>query len=130
MSQSGLGGHRCLCSKLPRLLGFQADIGKRVDKVKSAIGDWFEWLETHEEQVLAKSKDFEVEVSEMPRVTYNPVKAGKPEPLFWSETPRTTRKDTLRTIRLMRYSREDLLKTVNGLSSNILNWKPTNEPAQ
>jgi predicted RNase H-like HicB family nuclease len=34
-----------------------------LTKVKSAIGDWFEWLETHVEQVLAKSKDFEVEVS-------------------------------------------------------------------
>jgi len=67
-------------------------------------------------------------VSETLRVTYNPVKAGKPEPLFWSETAAIKRKDVLRTLRLMRYSREDLLATVKGVSSDLLNWKPTGEP--
>jgi len=97
-------------------------------KVKTAIVDWFEWLERHGEQIPAKNRDFEVEASEMLRVTYNPVEAGKPEPLFWSETPHITRKDILRTLQLMRYSRQDLLKTVTGLSSDLLNWKPTDEP--
>jgi predicted RNase H-like HicB family nuclease len=99
-----------------------------MTKAKVAVADWFEWLGRHGEQVSPKSKDFEVIVSEMLRVTYNPVKAGKPEPLFWSETLHTTRKDILRTLRLMQYSREDLLKTVTDLSSELLNWKPKNEP--
>lgn len=50
----------------------------------------------HGELVPAENKEFEVEAYEMLRVTYNPVKAGKPEPLFWSETPHITRKDSAR----------------------------------
>jgi predicted RNase H-like HicB family nuclease len=74
-----------------------------MTKVKNAIIDWFEWLEMHGDLVPAENKDFEVEASEMLRVTYNPVKAGKPEPLFWSETSNITRKDIIRTLRLMQY---------------------------
>jgi predicted RNase H-like HicB family nuclease len=99
-----------------------------LKKVKTAIVDWYEWLETHREQVPAETKHFEVEVWETLRVTYNPVRAGKPEPLFWSETAPTKRKEILRTLRLMRYSREDLLETVKGLGSDLMNWKPTGEP--
>jgi predicted RNase H-like HicB family nuclease/uncharacterized damage-inducible protein DinB len=97
-------------------------------KVKTAIADWFEWLDTHGERVPAEAKNFEVEVSEILKVTYNPVRAGKPEPLFWSETLHVTRKDILRTLRLLRYSREDLLKTVNNLNAETLNWAPSGEP--
>jgi hypothetical protein len=99
-----------------------------MTKVKTAIADWFEWLEMHGELVSAESKNFEVEVLEMLKVTYNPLRAGKPEPLFWSETLHVTRKDIMRTVRLMQYSREDLLRIVNDLSSELLNWAPSREP--
>ncbi|MGD0979134.1 MAG: hypothetical protein ABR962_08345 [Candidatus Bathyarchaeia archaeon] len=101
-----------------------------MTKVKYAIADWCEWLERHGELVPAENKDFEVEASEMLRVTYNPVKAGKPEPLFWSETPHITGKDIIRTLRLMQYSREDLLRAATCLSNDALKWKPINEHAQ
>jgi predicted RNase H-like HicB family nuclease len=101
---------------------------RALSKVKIAVADWFDWLEEHGEHVSEGMKNFEVEVAELLRVDYNPVKAGKPEPLFWSEVPRVTRKDVLRTLRLMRYSREDLIKAVSKLSRNCLNWEPPGEP--
>ena len=62
---------------------FGRTLESSMTRLKTAIVDWFEWLERHGEQIPDKNKDFKVEVSEVLRVTYSPVKAGKPEPLFW-----------------------------------------------
>lgn len=97
-------------------------------KVKTAIAEWLEWLRRHGERIPAEMKDFDVELSEMMKVSYNPVKAGKPEPLFWSEVPPITKKDIARTLRLMEYSRQDLLKIVSDLDNDCLYWLPPNEP--
>lgn len=126
--EAGPEGTSVFVPNCPGCLVFGRTPESALAKAKTAIVDWFEWLETHGEHVPAKNKDFKVKVSEILRVTYNPVEAGKPEPLFWSETLHVTRKDVLRTLRLMEYSREDLLKTVTGLNSAILGWKPTSEP--
>jgi len=101
---------------------------RALTKVKAAIGEWFEWLAKHGEQAPLEMKGFEVDVAEMMRVNYNPVEAGKPEPLFWSEVPPVTKKDIARTLRLMAYSREDLLKLVSGLPDGLFDWSPPNEP--
>ena len=61
-------------------------------KVKIAIAEWFEWIEKHGEHIPAEKKDFEVDVAEVLRVSYNPVEAGKEEPLFWSEVLPITKK--------------------------------------
>lgn len=97
-------------------------------KVKIAIAEWSEWMKKHGEQVPAQTKDFDVEVAEMLRVDYNPVEAGKPEPLFWSEVRSITKKDIARTTRLMTYSREDLLKLVSNISNECLDWLPPKKP--
>lgn len=97
-------------------------------KAKIAIAEWFEWMKKHAEQVPVEVKNFDVEVAEMLRVDYNPVEAGKPEPLFWSEVAPITKKDIARTIRLMTYSREDLLKLVSNLSNECLDWLPLKKP--
>jgi predicted RNase H-like HicB family nuclease len=99
-----------------------------LTKVKSAVAEWFDWLERHGEAVPAEARDFEIEVAEVLRVSYNPVEAGKPEPLFWSEVAPVTRKDVARTLKLMEYSREDLLKLVSNLSGEVLDWLPPGKP--
>lgn len=85
-------------------------------------------MEKHGEQVPSEAKNFEIEVAEVLRVNYNPVEAGKPEPLFWSEVLPITKKDVARTLRLMTYSREDLLDLISDLSNKCLDWLPPNEP--
>jgi predicted RNase H-like HicB family nuclease len=97
-------------------------------KVKAAIADWFEWLKRRGKEVTAETKGFEIEVSEMMKVDYDPVEAGKPEPLFWSEVRPITKRDVAWTLRLMQFSREDLLKIVFDLSAECLDWLPPDEP--
>lgn len=53
-----------------------------LNKVKNAIAEWFKWLGRHGEKVSAEAMDFDVEVAELLTVSYNPGRAGKPEPLF------------------------------------------------
>lgn len=36
-----------------------------LNKVKTAIADWFEWLRRHGERVLIETRNFDIEVSEM-----------------------------------------------------------------
>jgi len=97
-------------------------------KVKAAIVDWFEWLKRHGKEASAEAKGFEVEVSEMMKVDYNPVEAGKPEPLFCSEVRPIAKRDIAWTLRLMQFSREDLLEIVSDLSVESLDWSPPDEP--
>jgi predicted RNase H-like HicB family nuclease len=49
-------------------------------KVKTAIAEWFEWMKKHAEQVPAETKDFDVEIAEMLRVDYAPVKVANQNP--------------------------------------------------
>jgi len=97
-------------------------------KVRTAIAEWFDWLERHGERFPAEARDFEIEVAEVLRVSYNPVEAGKPEPLFWSEIAPITRKDIVWTLKLMEYSREDLLGLVSNLPHEVLDWLPPGKP--
>jgi len=97
-------------------------------KVRTAIAEWFDWLERHGERVPPQARDFEIEVAEVLRVSYNPVEAGKPEPLFWSEIAPITRKDVVWTLKLMEYSREDLLGLVSNLPNEVLDWLPPGKP--
>jgi predicted RNase H-like HicB family nuclease/uncharacterized damage-inducible protein DinB len=124
-------GHEATGAFVPDCPGcwvFGSSLERALVKVKGAIADYFVWLKRHGETVSTENRDFEVEVAEMLRVNYNPAEAGKPEPLFWSEVLPITKKDIARTIRLMSYSREDLLSLVSDLSDECLDWKPPNGP--
>ena len=101
---------------------------RALEKAEAAIVDWLEWTVKHGEKNPEGMRNFVVDVAETLRVDYNPIKAGKPEPLFWSEAAPITRKDIATTLRLMKYSREDLLNIVSELSSECLDWLPPSEP--
>jgi predicted RNase H-like HicB family nuclease len=98
-----------------------------LEKVRKAVQGWHAWVRAYGENVEPRSA-----VTSMPtevmRVTYNPAEAGKPEPLFWSEVLPVSRADVDRTLRLMEYSRRDLLKLCSSLQGDVLNWKPEGEP--
>jgi len=101
---------------------------RAIERVKIAIIEWHEWLNRYGETHPEIGDKIEIEVSEMLNVSYNPAEAGKPEPLFWSEVPPVKKADLKRTIRLMKYSREDLLNLVSNLSDKCLDWKPSGKP--
>lgn len=126
--EAGPDGTGAFVPECPGCWVFGRTRERALKKVKDAVKEWFEWLERHGEKIPAKPGEFAVEVGEILRVSYNPVEAGKPEPLFWSEVAPVKNKDITRTIRLLEYSRSDLLKLVSGLSNKILDWQPPGKP--
>ena len=99
-----------------------------LKKVRIAIIDWFRWASEHGESLKDTNSDVEIEVSEMLGVNYNPAEAGKPEPIFWSEISPIGKEDIERTIRLMDYSRQDLLALVRNATRDTLEWEPPGKP--
>jgi len=124
----GQGGTGAFVPDHPGCWVFGRTPERALKKVKVAIAEWFKWVEKHGEKVPDEARWFEVEVAEMLRVDYNPVEAGKPEPLFWSEVLPITRDDIARTLCLMKYSRVDLLELVSDLSDECLDWLPPKKP--
>jgi hypothetical protein len=93
-------------------------------RVRTNVIEWFDWMKSHGESAPEISHDLEIEVAEMLRVDYDPSEAHTPEPLFWSEVAPITKEDIDRTIRLMKYSRSDLLTTIADIKEDILDWQP------
>jgi hypothetical protein len=95
---------------------FAGTRSRALQKVRTALNDWYRWMREHGEEPETLGHSAELGEEEILRVDYNPVEAGKPEPLFWCEVPPVEREDIGRTIRLMGYAREDLLRRVAGPS--------------
>jgi len=101
---------------------------RAMEKVRIAVVDWHEWLKKHEECISDINRKVEIEIGEMLCVDYNPAESGKPEPLFWSEVLPVQRADIERTVKLMEYSRKDLLGLISNISDECLDWKPPGKP--
>jgi predicted RNase H-like HicB family nuclease len=124
----GSGGTGAFVPDCPGCWIFGRTPESALMKVRLAVAEWFNWMKKHGEHVPSDAKSFKIEVAEVLRVNYNPVEAGKPEPLFWSEVLPVTKKDVARTLRLMSYSREDLLQLVSHVSDECFDWKPPDGP--
>ena len=103
------------------------DQGAALVKARTAVREWHIWARAHGEDV-GSPPPVNVEPFDVMHVTYNPAEAGKPEPLFWSEVLPVSVRDINRTIRLMEYSRNDLLELCSGLDKDALKWKPESAP--
>jgi predicted RNase H-like HicB family nuclease len=123
----GLDGTGAFVPSCPGCWVFGRTPERALQKVRVVVDGWFAWLGKHGEKVSGDA-EFELEIVEKMKVNYNPVRAGKPEPLFWSEVLPINKKDLAWTLRLMKYSREDLLSVVEGLTDDLLSWSPPNEP--
>ncbi len=124
----GLGGTGAFVPDCPGSWVFGRTPRSALKKVRAALVEWHGWLRRHGERPHIKVDEIEVVEDEILRVTYNPVEAGKPEPLFWSEVLPISGKEIERTIQLMNYSRSDLLKLVSALDEEVLDWQPPEKP--
>ena len=98
-----------------------------LHKARTAIRDWHGWLAIHDKWVKPPTR-IVLEPLEVLRVNYNPAKAGKPEPLFWSEILPVSTEEISHALRLLKYSREDLLELCSELDTNALQWRPHRGP--
>jgi uncharacterized damage-inducible protein DinB len=96
-------------------------------KVRTAVNDWHRWAKAHGE-IAGKLGPVHVDPGEVLRVNYNPADAGKPEPLFWSEVLPVTKSHIERGLRLMGYSRNDLVRLCSDLDDHLLRWRPDGWP--
>ena len=122
----GEGGTGAFIPDLPGCWTFARSEERALAKAKSAASSWYAWAKRHGESVAPPAK--RVEPSEVLRVDYDPVEAGKPEPLFWSEILPVTTQDVERTLRLMTHSRRDLLELVHRLDKDVLRRRPKGGP--
>jgi hypothetical protein len=93
-------------------------------EVKNNVFEWFDWAKRHGESVPDVSDDLKIETIEMAKVDYDPSEAYTPEPLFWCEVAPVKKEDIEKTIRLMGYSRQDLLNTIASVNESIMDWQP------
>lgn len=106
---------------------FGRDRESALNKVKVAVSDWYAWSKNHGEATEVPPT-IRIKTNEVLQVTYNPAEAGKPEPLFWSEVLPVSIRDTERILRLLGYSRNDLLRLITGFDKALLHWKPKDGP--
>ena len=124
----GSGGTGAFVPDCPGCWVFGRIPESALKKVRAAVVEWLEWLRKHGERPRIKPDEVEVVEGEILRVTYNPVQADKPEPLFWSEVLPVSGEEIERTIQLMGYSRSDLLKLVSDVEGEVLDWQPPEKP--
>ena len=109
---------------VPALPGcFTAGLNEDValGRLPQAITDYYAWLKYHNEPVPDPIEPIELEVAE---VTASGGEPGDAEAFFQADGTPLTAADLAAMLRLMTYSRQDLIHLFSGLTGEILNWKP------
>jgi uncharacterized damage-inducible protein DinB len=96
-------------------------------KLKSAIPEYFQWLHFHGQEVVIPTRPRFAIVQEL-YIKGSPGEAGGPDPLLHCDRVAASRREITRCLRLLDYTREDLLHLVSGLEKKALGWKPQKEP--
>ena len=94
-----------------------------VAKMPAAIAEYLAWLRRHGEAVPVGGETTEIVIADEAvggAALYPGDRAG----LFAPDLLPLTDEDIARYLRLMRYSRQDLLSLVKDLSAAVLNWRP------
>ena len=123
----GERGAGAFIPELPGCWVFGRDRDSALAKARAAATGWYGWARRHGEHVSAPAS-IVLEPLEVLQVNYDPVEAGKPEPLFWSEVLPLAARDGERALRLMRHSRKDLWDLCEGLDRALLRSKPRGGP--
>ncbi len=96
-------------------------------RLKSAIPEYFSWLHSHGEDVVIPTRPKLVIVQEL-HIERSPGDANGPDPLFRCDKVAASPRDIARCLRLLGYTREDLLQLISNISRRALGWKPHGEP--
>jgi uncharacterized damage-inducible protein DinB len=100
---------------------------RALEKLRTGIPEYFRWLQRHGEDVRIPTSPRLSIVQEL-LMTGRPGEAGGPDPLLRCDKVASFERDVARCLRLLDYTREDLLGLISGLSEVVLDWKPQGEP--
>ncbi len=100
---------------------------RALAKLRSAIPNYFSWLLSHGEDLTIPAKP-RVSIVEKLRIRESPAEAGGPDPLLRCDSVVATDRDVARSLLLLEYARDDLLRLVSPLPRKALKWKPRGEP--
>lgn len=95
-------------------------------QLPGAIAEYFHWLRSHGERVAAGDELVEIEVAGE-SAGFGPFNPGDAAALFPPDQDPLMAEHMQRCLRLMAYSRADLLDLVLGLPDDLLDWSPTSE---
>ncbi len=100
---------------------------RAIEKLRTCIPEYFRWLQLHGEDARIPTSPRLSIVQELLMIG-SPGDAGGPDPLLRCDKVISSERDIARCLRLLAYTREDLLGLVSGLSEEVLDWKPRSEP--
>ena len=96
-------------------------------RLPQAINEYYAWLKTHGEAVPEQIDPIELEVAGVSADSGHP---GDAASFFPADRTPLTPQEVATLLRLMSYSRKDLLDIVTGLAPELMAWKITNDAGQ
>jgi predicted RNase H-like HicB family nuclease len=94
-----------------------------LSRLPQAITDYLQWLKAHGERVPEPVDPIELELGGVG----NDARTGHPgdaDTFFPPDRTPMTEQEVAAMLRLLNYSRQDLIQTVSGLPNEVMNWKP------
>ena len=94
-----------------------------LSRLPQAITEYLQWLKVHGERVPDQVDPIELELGGVG----SDVRTGHPgdtDTFFPPDRTPMTEQEVAAMLRLLNYSRQDLIQTVSGLPNEVMNWKP------
>jgi predicted RNase H-like HicB family nuclease len=94
-----------------------------LSRLPQAITDYLGWLKAHGERVPDQVEPIELEVGGISGDT-GTGHPGDADATFPPDRTPMTEQEVAALLRLLNYSRQELIQTVAGLPNEVMNWKP------
>jgi predicted RNase H-like HicB family nuclease len=94
-----------------------------LSRLPQAITDYLQWLKAHGERVPDPNEPIELDLGGVSGDT-GTGHPGDTDTFFPPDRTPMTEQEVAAMLRLLSYSRHDLIQTVAGLASEVMNWKP------
>lgn len=109
----------------PGCYNYGTTIEEALAGLPAAIRDYWAWRASHSDLVAPEAQEMEIEVAETFAVTYD----GDYEinAFFAPDGQPPSEEEMEEVLRLLTYSRADLLALLTGLPNEALDWKPDEE---
>ncbi len=117
------GSTQIFIEELPGCYSRAPTFDEAAGKAPQKIRNFLDWLRRHGEPVGEAEREVEIEISEIIRGNW-PVNLGDSQALFKADLRPLDKEEAERSIRYMRYARQDLIDLYLSVPKDALEWKP------